>query len=323
MYLHDLTSPFLFVLTVVGSLLTGLLLWQILVAFVRWFLALHSPAMVALVVERLVIATRARQPWEPVLRGVRLLLPWPWPGRLSQAADQLAAGVDPAQVLVNSRILPAAIRQQAARALGQGPEAFCVWAAGLAARPPVHSLMVRQLAFALAQLFALGALMLFITMFVFPKYSQIFYELGVPLTPMLRYTYAVNQWFVPLLAGAFVVLLVVTGGLTNWAWRRTRRRLAARLLLIGTSARLPESALGASATSFTGLAAAAGWSATTPAELTRALTHAEYREQRRAAWMPAVIAAMMPLVVALPVGALVIGVMHALLNVLYLLVAAS
>lgn len=323
MHLPDLIPLLPFVLTVVGSLLTGLLVWQILVEFVRWFLALHSPATVALVIERLVIATRARQSWEPALRGVLLLLPCPWPQRLSQAADQLAAGVDPAQVLVNSRLLPKAIRRQAASALGQGPDAFCVWAAGLAGRPPVHSLVLRQLAFALAQIIALCGLMFFIAEFIFPKYAQIFYELGVPLTPMLRYMYAVNQWFVPLLVGAFAALLVVTGVVTNWAWRRTRRRLAARLLLIGASARLPESALGASATSFAGLAAAAGWNATTPAELTRKLAHAEFREQRRAAWMPAVIAAVTPLIVAIPVGALVIGIMHALMNVVFQIEATS
>ena len=81
------------------------------------------------------------------------------------------------------------------------------------------------------------------------------------------------------------------------------------------TARLPEAALGAD-TGFAALCATVGWKAATPAELARALARDDLREAQRAAWMPSLLASLAPVVVALPIGALIIGTMQLLISFL-------
>ena len=304
-------------------LLGGLLCWQALTATLRLCLALHTPGMIALLLERLAAATAARRPWEPELRALRPLLPWPWPWRLQRAAGQLAAGMAPADMLATGRLLPAPLRIQAAHALRQGPEVFQVWCAGLAGLQPVHPLLARQLAFILAEFSVVLLVAHFLIASVFPKWRAITLDLHMAGTPLLDVMDALRAWEGPLLLGAGGLVLLLTALLADQAWRAARRRQAARLLLAGSATRLPEAALGGStgggtsgSGDFAQLAAAAGLAATTPAELARAIQRDDFRRRRRAAWLPAVSPALLPLLLAIPVGVLVVGVMRMLLQIL-------
>ncbi len=317
-----LPAAMMWVATVGGMLLSAALSWFALIAVIRLVLGLHTPVTVALLLTRLSAATAERRPWEPVLRGLRPLLPWPWPWRLGQAADQLAAGVDPAAVLANSRLLPTPLRAQAAQALRQGPEVFRLWCTGLVEQPPMNPFVVRQVALIVAELSALLLVMHFLLRVVYPKWEMIALETGMRFTPSMHAASWVYRWEDPLLVVAVLLVVVVVGECAAWAWRRARRHQAARLLLAGTAAGLPEAALGSSAAphpdpDFAQLAAAAGWSAATPAELARQLARADYRQRRRAAWLPALVSAVLPLLLAVPVGALVIGTMSLLVELIY------
>ncbi|MEK7412961.1 MAG: hypothetical protein AAB263_06565, partial [Planctomycetota bacterium] len=280
------------------------------------------PNTVALLLGRLSDATRQQRPWAPVLRGLRLEMPWPWPFRLGKAADGLAAGQDAADVLASSNLLPSSLRTQAAQALRQGPEAFMQWCTAITRGSTTNPLAVRQQAFLLAELAAIIALLHFLNVYIFPSFERMIRELNLTPPPLL----VSMRWFaeleVPLLLGVISLVISVIIAVLTRRWQRRRRHAAARLLLIGSQARLPESALG-NATAFPALCNAAGWRATTPAELARELARAEMGEAQRAAWLPSVLAAAAPLLAAIPIGLMIIGVMQMLLSILYQIEAQS
>lgn len=298
-----------------GILLGGLLSWHVLVAVVRLLLAWYTPHAVDLLLERLAEATVARQPWEPVLRGLRLPLPWPWPWRLQHAANQLQAGRSPAEVLAHGRLLPASLRAQAVRALDQGPEIFYQWSLAVRSQMPTSPVLVRQGTFLLAELVAIIVLLHFMIIVIFPQWERIILELGMAQPLMLRGARWFAHYEAPVLLAVMACVIAVAAAALAWSWRQKRRTAAARLLLVGSAARLPEAALGAS-DDFATVCAAAGWRADTPAALARAVIRADIRQQRRAAWLPALFAALGPLLLALPVGALVLGTMQLLITLL-------
>lgn len=299
----------------VGVLLGLLVCWQLLLAIVRLVLAAHTTTAVSLLLARLGAAVREGRSWEPVLRGLRLEMPWPWPWRLGRAVESLQAGTPPAEVLAGSGLLPASLRAQAAQALHQGPAAFAQWCDAVADRAPPNPLAVRQQAFLLAECAAVLAVLWFMSTFIFPKFEQILWELGVPPPPLLRICGSLQDYTLPCIVG------IVTVAATLWsvglaaAWRRRRRQAAGRLLLAGSIARLPEAALGG-AGGFAELCAAAGWRAGDPAGLARQLARAETRDALRRAWLPSVLAAVTPLVAAIPVGLMIIGMMQVILRIL-------
>ena len=305
-----------------GILLGMLIMWQLFVALIRLVLATHSPAAVSLLLTRLAAAVREGAAWEPVLRSLRLELPWPWPWRLKRAATWIAEGVPPAEVLGNSGLLPACLRDQAAQALRQGQTAFVQWCAAVAEHRPGNALAVRQQAFLLAECVAIAWVMWFLATFILPKFEFILRDLQVQAPPLLALMIAV----VPYTAYAIWVVICVAIGVwsvvATLAWRRRRRFAAARLILVGSVARLPESALG-SADGFAAVCAAAGWRAHTPAELSRQLASAVERDALRGAWMPAVFASLAPVIAAIPIAAVVIGIMQVLTTILTSVEAGS
>ena len=78
--------------TFTGVLLGLLVCWQLLVAIMRVVLVAHTTSAVSLLLARLAAAVREGRAWEPVLRGLRLEMAWPWPWRLGRAVERLAAG---------------------------------------------------------------------------------------------------------------------------------------------------------------------------------------------------------------------------------------
>lgn len=300
--------------TMAGWLLAMLIAWQMTVAIVRLVLAAHTPEGVALLLDRLSAAVRAGSPLAPALRGLRLQMPWPWPWRLGRATARLEAGEDAAEVLAGSALLPQALRPQAAAALRQGTAAFTAWCTAVAGRPETSPLGVRQFAFLLAEGAAMLGVIHFLATFIFPKFEQIFHDLGVPPTPL----FAIAAWFMdwePLLIGAAVIVTAAVWlGLLTLRWRRRRRLGAARLLLIGADARLPEAVLGGG--DYARLCAETGWAAAAPEELARAVRRAEDRDALRAAWLPALTATVVPILAALPVALITLGIMHMILAIL-------
>lgn len=305
----------------IGWLLAALLVWQLAMAIVRLVLAAHTPESVSLLLGRLAVAVRSGTPMAPVLRGLRLQLPWPWPWRLGRAAVRLEAGDDAAEVLATSGLLPSALRQQAAAAMRQGPDAFATWCTAVAGRGSRNPLGVRQLAFVLAEVAGMLGVFHFLAVFIFPKFEMIFRDLGLAPTPVFALAWRLLQWEPYII---FAVVAAAAGcwlGLLTLRWRRRRRLAAARLLLIGAAARLPEAALGGG--SYSALCAAAGWQAETPAGLARAVSRAEDAEALRAAWLPALVAAAAPILAAIPVALMTIGIMHMLLSILYQVEAST
>jgi hypothetical protein len=313
--MRDIISLLMFFASTVGALLGLLLAWQALVAIGRLILASHSTAMVSLLLERLSAAMREGRTWGPALRGLRLEMPWPWPWRLGRAADQMEAGMLPAEVLATSSLLPTGLRAQAAQALHQGPGAFAQWCAAIAARERTNPLIIRQQAFLLAEGAAVVGMLCFLSVFILPKFEQIMLDLAIPPPPMLVAWQCLLPLATPLLAAAVAAGMILWSLVLARRWRRRRRQAAARLLLAGSLARLPEAALGA-AGGFTELCAAAGWQATDPAELARRLADEERRDAMRQAWLPSLAAAFAPVVVAVPIGLVVIGIMQILVSLI-------
>jgi hypothetical protein len=313
--MHDILWSLQFFGTAVGALLGLLLAWQALVAIGRLILASHSTAMVSLLLERLSAAVREGRTWGPALRGLRLEMPWPWPWRLGRAADQMEAGMLPAEVLATSSLLPSGLRAQAAQALHQGPGAFAQWCAAIADRERRNPLTIRQQAFLLAEGVAVVGMLCFLNSFILPKFEQIMLDLAIPPPPMLVAWQGLLPLATPLLVAAVAAGMILWSLVLARRWRRRRRQAAARLLLAGSLARLPEAALGA-AGGFTELCAAAGWQATEPAELARRLADEERRDAMRQAWLPSLAAAFAPVVVAVPIGLVVIGIMQILVSLI-------
>ena len=313
--MRDLVSILMVVGSAVGVLLGILISWQALVAVSRLILATHSTSAVSLLLARLSAAVREGRTWEPVLRGLRLEMPWPWPWRLGRAADHVAAGMLPAEVLATSGLLPAGLRAQAAQALHQGPGAFAQWCAAIADRERANPLAVRQQAFLMAEGAAVVAMLWFLSTFILPKFEWIMRDLGLPAPPLLAAFNHLLPFAVPLLFAGIVAAMAGCSLVLAVRWRRRRRQAAARLLLAGSLARLPEAALG-SAGGFAELSAAAGWQAADPADLARRLADEERRESMRNAWLPSLVAAFAPVVAAVPIGMVVIGIMQLLLSLL-------
>lgn len=308
--------------SITGFLLTALLAWQLIAAAGRLILAAHTPATVDLLLARLAAAARAAQAWDAILRGLRLEMPWPWPWRLGQAADRIAAGQDAAEVLETSTLLPRELRAQAAQALRQGPDAFAVWCDAIIGRSAPHPLAARQYALLLAECAAMTVVIQFLTVFVMPKFEQVFRDLGLQPTPLFTMTRWLSDWWSTLLLALVVGIAAIWTAMLARRWRTRRRQAAARLLLAGSDARLPEAALGDD-DGFPGLCRAAGWDAASPAGLARALARDEDREAMRAAWLPSIISTCTPLAAAVPVAAMAIGIMHMLVTLLTQVEAAS
>ena len=300
---------------IAGTLLGAMLAWHLLVAVVRLLLAWYTPAAVDLLLERLAAATVARRPWEPVLLGLRLTLPWPWPWRLLHATRQLQAGMPPTEVLARGRLLPAVLRAQSAQALAQGPEAFSQWTLAIRSQSSTSHVPVRQGTFLLAEFAAIIAVLQFMIIFIFPMWEKIILEIGMPQPLLLHCARWFAHYEAPVLLGLMACLIALAATALAWNWRHKRRLAAARLLLVGSAARVPEAALGVG-DDFATVCAAAGWRADTPASLARAVIRADIRQQKRAAWLPALFAALGPLLLALPVGALVLGTMQVLITLL-------
>lgn len=313
--MRDIVSILLVAGSAVGVLLGILVSWQALVAIGRLILATHSTSAVSLLLARLSAAVREGRSWEPVLRGLRLEMPWPWPWRLGRAADHVAAGMLPAEVLATSGLLPAGLRAQAAQALHQGPGAFSQWCAAIADRERSNPLAVRQQAFLMAEGAAVVGMLWFLSTFILPKFEWILYDLGLPAPPLLAAYKALLPFAMPLLFAAIVAAMAGWSLVLALRWRRRRRQASARLLLVGSLARLPEAALG-QAGGFAELCAAAGWRAMDPADLARRLAEEERREAMRNAWVPSLVAAFAPIVAAVPIGVVVIGIMQLLLSLL-------
>ena len=306
-----------------GFLITGLLICHTLMAIVRLALAWHLPPAIDLLLDRLSTAAWARSPWEPVLRGLRLCLPWPWPWRLERAARQVSAGVGPTDLLRHGSLLPKALREQAAQALAQGPDAFAMWCTSVRSGSGASSNLVRQGAFLLAEFTAVALFTYFMIIVVMPKFEMILRELGIQNPPFLTFmTWLGHYGWAPAIIIALLALGLAALGL-SLLWRRKRRLAAAYLLLSGSQARLPEAALGTAdgrrdiSPTFAELCATKGWQADSPVALMRAVIRAERRRRRLAAWLPAVVAALGPLVLAIPVGAVVLGTMQILITILY------
>ena len=294
-----------------------LLIPQVVMATVRLLLGLRLPGEYGLVFHRLAEATRYQQPWPEVLMGLRLLLPWPWPYRLRRAAEQLSSGTAPENVLAESSLLPRSLRAQAAQALRQGPATFIAWCESLDATSQRQSrwsqnALIMGIEFLVSLLiihFMMGA--------IFPKFLMIYSELGVQATlSQVQFLREMTTWEAPILGGLALVLIFGALFVHHLCWRNARRLQAGHLILRGTEAGVPEAALG-TGDGFTAICQTAGWLATTPRELARAVRRAEWNLARRAAWLPAVVAALFPVVLAIPVGAMVIGIMRLLILLVY------
>ena len=313
--MRDIVALFMVVGSTVGVLLGILVSWQALVAVTRLILATHSTSAVSLLLARLSAAVQDGRTWGPVLRGLRLEMPWPWPWRLGRAADHLEAGMLPAEVLATSSLLPSGLRAQAAQALHQGPGAFAQWCTAIADREQANPLAVRQQAFLLAEGAAVVGMLWFLSTFILPKFEWILRDLGLPAPPLLAAFNSLLPYAIPLLVAAVAAAMTIWSLVLAMRWRRRRRQAAARLLLAGSLARLPEAALGA-AGGFSELCASAGWQATDPADLARRLAVEERSEAMRNAWLPSLVAAFAPVIAAIPIGLVVIGIMQLLLSLL-------
>lgn len=308
------------ILSVTGGLLAGLLLWHIFSAMIRLILTLHTLQSLGLVLSGLAQSTRTRQSWEPMLRGLCLQLPWPWPWRLRNAANQLSQGVDAASVLESSALLPESLRSQASQALRSSPAAFCTWCDGIAAHRSSSQLVVRHVTFMLSQGMASVAIIYFIAVVIMPKFEQMFLELGIQNSRLFSLIEWFVQWKILFLITLFWVVVATVGISAKWSWRQRRQMMAGRLLVIGSAARMSEADLGTVAQqgmNFSELAAASGWKATSPKQLARVVVHQEFRQRQRATWLPAMCAAVSPIILAIPVGALVIGIMNLLITLMW------
>lgn len=330
--MNGIPSLLLFVGIAAGNLIAGLLIWHTLIAIVRLTLAWYLPHTIDLLLERLSAATRAREPWEPVLRSLRLCLPWPWPWRLEGSARQLSAGLAPADLLRFGSLLPKVLRTQAGQALSQGPEAFTAWCASVRSEAATSTILVRHVSFLLAELTAVAVVTYFMTVIVFPKFEQILREYSLPAPSFMVYTRWLEHYGMALVIVILLVAVALAAVGLALLWRRKKRHAAACLLLSGCQARLPEAALSTDSTapdgsgiphSFAELCAASGWQADSPLALTRAVNRAEIRGRRMAAWLPAVFAALGPLLLAIPVGALVLGTMQILITIMYQIETSS
>ena len=320
--MSGIASSLLLVAGTGGAVLGGLIVWQLLTAIVRLVLAWHTPAAVGQLLDRLGAATRAHRSWEPELRALRLRLPWPWPWRLERAAQRLTAGMAPGEVLARSRLLPAPLRDQAAQALAQGPEAFSQWCIAVGNGVPATQALMRQGTSLLVEFAAVLAIVHFLSVVVFPKWQLIARDLGTPPLALLRYVDWFVRFEVPVLLALAAIVVALAAAILAWNWRQRRRFAAARLLLVGSLARLPEAGLG-TAGDFASLCHAAGWQADSPTELARVVARAEIRQRVRASWLPAICGGIGPLLLALPVGALVIGTMQMLIAILMQIEASS
>ena len=291
---------------------------QYVLGFIRLVFGLRTPGEYGLIFNRLAEATRKNRPWSEVLLRMRLVMPWPWPWRLKRIAEQIYEGTPPEHILAESTILPRMLRRQAVQALAMGPQSFAVWCEHMDASSRRQTRWSQHVIVAIFELLACLAVIHFIVMIIVSKFIQMIAEIetSIRFQNEIHFVKDLARWETPMLAIFAVTIIAASLGFGWFRWRSARRLQAGHLILRGTDAGLPEAALG-TGDGFAAICRSAGWLATTPRELARAIQRAEWKLARRAAWLPAVVAALFPVVLAIPVGAMVIGIMRLLILLVY------
>jgi hypothetical protein len=272
------------------------------------------------------------------LRDLACHLPLRWSWR-ARAAAQLMSGDAPLGLpwaLHRAGILPAFLIPSGEAALAAGPAALADWCAGWAEDDGTAAALGRTAARLFWPTVLTGALTAFVLVAVAPKFRTIFWELAMPVPAPMGLIKSgselVGDWW-PLLAlvGTGVLVMVLRLAML-WRWRRRQRLVCGRFIVRAAASGVGEAAIGKAlgglhlvageAGDFAALCRVSGWNAADPASLARCLERERIRGSRRQAWLLAALEVAQPLVLALPVALLLVGVFGSILHVLEVLCQA-
>jgi hypothetical protein len=279
---------------------------------------------VRLIASRLADALRARAETTPVLEGMRGILEGVLPERLAAAARELRSGMRPTLVsaLVANRILPRALASIAVGAERLGPQVLEGWLRSLARDQNLSGSWQRRLAPTLLTAIGMAGMVVFLGIFIAPKWRAIAGDLGVAAPGMARIAeFADNVWLIGLVIAALGVLIVSC--CARWRWRRERLLLRGEAILQAVQSGVAEGDI-AAALGLTGadgslpaLCRSAGWAVDDADALALALERTRRRRERAAAVAMSVAEVALPLLLALPVlaiGRSVFGALVALMQ---------
>lgn len=277
-------------------------------------------------------AVRERGDAVAVLRDQAHHLPLRWAWRARAAAD-LMAGDAPLSLpwaLRRAGILPAFLIPSGEAALAAGPVALADWCAGWAEDDGTAAVVGRMAARLFWPTVLVGALTWFLLVKIAPNFRAIFFELGMPQPASMRW---INQAGDMVGALSLLLALVGTGLLIAlmcqvlaWRWRRRQRLVCGRFLVRAAAGGASEASIGRAlggrhrvageAGDFAALCRASGWHAGDPTALARLIELERIRASRRQAWLLAAVEIAQPLLLALPVALLVVGLFGSLVHVL-------
>jgi hypothetical protein len=162
---------------------------------------------------------------------------------------------------------------------------------------------------------------LFIGIFIVPRFEMICRELGQPLDARLL-------WLGHLPPGWMVAVVGIVGisaawsAIMWWRWRSLRRLLAARVVLSGVAGGASEAELAVALArpvppDFSSLMAGIGWPGITdPLALSTAVAETEESDVRRLGWLRIALQITIPLLLAIPVWLIASGLFGALIQIL-------
>jgi len=270
-------------------------------------------------------------------------LPLPWCLRARQVAAKASAGA-PLPDLIGEcadwGLLPARVARLARAAVSLGPDVAGRWLARAGTMPVLPARTLRLAVLMVGILAALGFIMTFMVIFMFPKFEQIFRELGATLPPLVvtltEFARSVGPFAIPLAILASITPPLVWSLIELWRWRAVERWLLMHLVGEAVRAGVTEAALAHSlaplrpaqasrlqsagdAGDLPRLTGLLGLGRLTPAVIPARLA----RVGRLAAWrtslMATLIELVLPLLTALVVGILVIAVWQALISLIIVL----
>lgn len=259
-------------------------------------------------------------------------MPWCW--RLARAGRSMSGGstICLADALAAERLLPRDVAAIGRVAYSLGPVAEERWLADLAADGG-EPRMAPLIGYALATAAIVAAIVSFIAVFILPKWEAIMRDLSVPVDQSMQLS---ESGLVGLgIAVLLGILFVAAWAWWWWRWRTVRHAVVGGLLAAATAAGAAEAEIAAAlaprlpsagarrveaagaAGDWPGLCAAVGWRVKNHEDLNRALAAFE----RRRAWMATMVAAcariMVPLILAVPVFAVVHMIFGNLMRILY------
>ncbi|MBA3687121.1 MAG: hypothetical protein H0W72_18020 [Planctomycetes bacterium] len=334
------------VVVAVGYALAIVIALQAAWAILRLLSPVHPRDAVRQIAAALADALRHQRLASDALIALQSQLRWPYPFRLRRA---IAALVRPeplplVEALARANLMPPSVLATGRSAAASGLPAQIRWLEALAGPVRTRAGLSGGSSTCIATALLLAWAVAFLSVAVLPKFDMIFRDLGMRLPPLLAgmtaFTWFCVRWSGIVGPAVMATALLAIRAWTTWAWRRDQRFARGTLLVGGAADGCSEPELAvALAESLTGrrealiaagergdfpaLARLAGWRASTPEQLAERVEHARWCEQRWRTRAQVVGQMLMPLLLAVPVGLLTIGIFQALTNIIVLLAESS